>query len=115
MGFKAKDQVEELTYDFNPHSKDKGTIPEPTSDQIDTYRHALVAAFQSVGLKPGEQNIELDQMDDLLNKDSEVEKAMVAATADLTGIDSATLDTLPFRIKRAFLGWIMGQFFNPEG
>ena len=115
MGFKATEAVEELTYDFNPHAKASGTIPEPTSKQIEDYRDAIVTAVKASGIDPsGGERITLDQMDELMEKSAEVESALLDATADLTGIAHDTLRALPYRLKAAFMGWIMGQFFSPE-
>lgn len=118
MGFKATEAVEELTYDFNPHANAAGTIPEPTTAQIEHYRDTVFMALKASGLaeqmQAGEQEFNFDRMDELLQKTSEVEAQMVAATADLTGLDAGTLAALPYRVKAAFLGWIMGQFFSPE-
>lgn len=118
MGFKAQEVVEELTYDFRPHNDANGTIPEPTAAQIDTYRQAVVGGLRGLGLDPSiieGQSISLDQFDEVLSKGSVMEGVMVEATAGLTGIPAATLSALPYRIQQAFVGWIMGLFFSPEG
>lgn len=117
MGFKATEAVEELTYDFTPHSPTKGTIPEPTSKQIEDYRDALVSAFKSTGLNPEDiqgGRVTFDRLDELMERMKPLEEAMLNATADLTGIAHSTLRELPYRVKAAFMGWIMGQFFSPE-
>lgn len=117
MGFVATEAVEELTYDFNPFADAKGTIPEPSSKQIEAYRNAIVSAFRSTGIDPEDVRggkFSLDKMDELMEKTAGVEEAMVVATADLTGIATGTLRDLPYRPKAAFMGWVMGQFFNPE-
>ena len=120
MGFKATEAVEELTYDFTPHitgSAAQGKIPEPSSKQIEQFRNAIVGSVKEAGLDPTaltSGKFSFEQMDDLLAKADSVEKATVAAVADITGIAHSTLDALPFRVKAAFLGWITGEFLNPE-
>lgn len=117
MGFKATEAVEALDYDFNPHIDSKGTIPEPSTRQIEDFRNSIFATFQASGIDPEQitsGKVSLSMMGDLMEKGNAVEKAMVTAIADVTGIPDRTLDALPYRIKAAFVGWIMGQFFDPE-
>lgn len=118
MGFVASEQVKELTYDFNPHAQVTGTIPEPSSSSIAAYRKAVFSAVSSSGLSEladkSVESLDLAKLDGLLEKSEEVEKAMVNATADLTGIANSVLHGLPYRVKRAFLGWVAGEFLNPE-
>lgn len=116
-GFKAAEQVEELAYDFNPHSKVSGVIPEPTSKQVEAYRRKIADAIKDSGLDPDALMngvLTLADMDGLLEKSAKAEAAIVEATADLTGIANDSLKALPYRVQYAFLGWIMGQFLSPE-
>lgn len=117
MGFVATKAVEELTYDFNPHVKESGTIPEPSAKQVENYRDALIGALKETGLDPATiaaGKVSMSEVDDLMQKVEPLEVAMVNAVSDLTGISQQTLNALPFRIKAAFLGWVQGQFFSPE-
>lgn len=116
-GFIASEKVEELTYDFNPHVEESGVIPEPSSKQIEQYQRTVSAAMKEAGVEVGDDGkprLKAEDMDDLLSKSEAVESAVILATADLTGIAPKTLRRLPFRVQRAFMGWIMGVFFNPE-
>lgn len=116
MGFVAAEQVEELTYDFRPHEPVHGTIAEPPSKAVDDYRNAVFGALRDSGLDPEimKAGVPLDQIDTLLKQTDAIEQTMLEATAALTGIDATVLGRLPYRVKSAFLGWVMGQFFNPE-
>lgn len=117
MGFKATEAVEALEYDFEPHVKGdaaKGTIPEPTSQQIEQYRSTIVAAMREAGFESADLKADLAKMDDIMEASAAIEEATVVATADLTGIAPNLLRDLPYRVKAAFVGWIMGQFFSPE-
>lgn len=117
MGFKATEAVEELTYDFTPHANVSGTIPEPSSKAIEDYRDAIFSAFKATGLNPEEMRdgkMTFDRLDEVMEKSKDMEEAMLSATADLTGLAHSTLRDLPYRVKAAFMGWIMGQFFSPE-
>lgn len=117
MGFVATEAVEALDYDFNPHVDAKGTIPEPSTRQIEDFRTAIFTTLQASGLDPealSSGKVNLAMLGDLMEKGSAVERAMVTAVADLTGIPDRTLEALPYRIKAAFVGWVTGQFFSPE-
>ena len=117
MGFKATEAVEELTYDFHPHVKVAGTIPEPSSKQIEDFRERLISSVKATGLNPEalhSGNVSMEQVDELLDKADGIEEEMLSAVADLTGIAHDTLRALPHRIKSAFMGWVVGQFLNPE-
>ena len=121
MGFVATEAVETLDYNLNPAGQDdpalKGTIPEPSTAQIEAYRDALLASFKQLGLDVEDlkaKKVDLDDMDDLLAKNKKIEADLLAATANLTGLSGKMLSDLPYRIARAFAGWIMGQFFSPE-
>lgn len=115
-GFKAN-AIEALTYDFRPYAKVEGEVPEPSADDIDKYRTALVGAIKALGLDPevlttGKVNLGI--LDGLLEKSADLEDAMLNATAELTKVDRVTLDALPYRVSRAFMGYVMGAFFSPE-
>ena len=120
MGFKAEDTIEPLDYDFRPHAEVSGTIPEPSSKQVNNFREKVVAALTQSGLDPemiSSGKVKLDnlaQLGELMKKSADIEDQVVVEVANLTGIATATLKALPFRIKTAFVGWVMGIFFNPE-
>lgn len=117
MAFKAAEAVEALDYDFNPYVDRKGTIPEPTTQQIERFRDAVFGVFRDSGINPESittGKVSLELMGDLMEKAKHVEDAVVSAVADLTGIADHDINALPYRLKAAFTGWIMGQFFHPE-
>lgn len=116
MPFKASEKVEKLDYDFEEFGP-KGTIPEPSSKQVEEYQRAITQALKNTGMDPesiATGKIKMDQIDDLLQTVHGLEQEMVAATADITGIAHSVLNALPYRHKAAFMGWIMGEFFNPQ-
>lgn len=117
MGFVASEQVEVLTYDFAPHNTASGTIPEPTSRQVDSFRREAMGSAEALGLSPEELTsgtIDFSKMGDLMEKAGVVEQGMLNAVADLTGIPNNVLNDLPYRVQAAFVGWIVGMFLNPE-
>ncbi|MGH3503718.1 MAG: hypothetical protein ACRDQA_22910 [Nocardioidaceae bacterium] len=118
MGFAAESAVEPMDFDLNPYVELSGTIPEPSSQDIEKYQKSIAKAYKDAGVDPSEiesQGVPLDRLDEVLGKSAEINKAMIAATATLTAIPSNKLKMLPHRILQAFLGWVMGQFLNPEG
>jgi hypothetical protein len=121
VGFVASEVVESLDYDLNVQGGNdeslRGTIAEPSTAQIETYRDALIKSFKDLGIDVDgmkDKKVNLDDMDDLLAKNKKVEADLLVATANLTGIKATVLKAVPYRIQRAFAGWIMGQFFSPE-
>jgi hypothetical protein len=115
-GFKAN-AIEALTYDFRPYAKVEGEVPEPSAADIEKYRTSLMEAIKALGLDPevlssGKMNLGL--LDGLLEKSRDLEESMLDATAELTQVDRVTLDALPYRVSRAFMGYVMGAFFSPE-
>jgi len=121
MGFKATEAVEELAYDFHPHADASGVIPEPTTKQVETFRNVIFGEVKNLAAalgmnfeEEGGGKLTLDKFDTLMEKSSEVEALTVDAVADLTGLSNHLLNGLPYRIKAAFVGWIVGQFLNPE-
>lgn len=117
MGFTASTAVEPLNYDFTPHVDAQGTIPEPTNQQIEEFREQLGSIITGLGLSPEEirsGKIAFDKVDTLLTTSKVAERAMMAAVANLTGLPDATLAALPYRLRAAFMGWIVGQFNSPE-
>lgn len=119
MGFKVSEKVEELTYDLTPYGP-AGTIPEPTSKQVERFRAVVLGSVrdlaQELGVDIGgdDARITLDKFDMLMERSNAIETLVVGAVADLTGIADRDLDALPYRIKAAFCGWVTEQFLSPE-
>lgn len=111
--FNAEEEVEDLTYDFGKFGGGSGEIPEPTSDQVEDYRRAFYDSIKGIEFDD-EGNIKTDDLDALLVKNKEAEGLIVEATAMLTGVTAEVLWSLPYRVRQAFLGWIMGVFLHPE-
>lgn len=113
MGFKASTEVEALAYDFNPFADSSGVIPEPSSDQVAAYRSKIFAALNEAGVD-SEEKISLKDMDTVLAKVADIDSVLVDATASLTGLDVNIIAALPFRVRSAFCGWLVGVFLSPE-
>lgn len=137
MGFVAKDKVQPLDYDLRPHLDVSGTVPEPSSDQVDRYWHVMgqIMKAEQDRLRAEAREAEKDRGDDedvdvmplnrytiadtLAGMDperlAEQKGKVVAALADLcSGQPSAEqLGQLPHRVLQAFAGWLTGEI-SPE-
>lgn len=122
-GFNAAEAVDDLTYDFTKYVEGaKGTIPEPSSDQIEVYRTTIFECIKNLGVDPetlqggavSVAKLDFDVLFGIMDKAGDIERSMLHAAADLCQIDQSLVDQLPFRVKRAFSGWIMGIFNSPE-
>lgn len=117
MGFVATEAVEELSYDFRPFVEAHGTIPEPTSKQVEAFRQAVGNTVAGLGLDAEDLQtgkIGFEQVGLLMDKAGEVEQGLLNAVADLTGIANSVINKLPYRIQAAFSGYIVGEFLRPE-
>lgn len=136
MGFVAKDTVEPLDFDFRPHLDVTGTVPEPSSAQVDAYWHAMgtLAKAEQDRLRAdakaeaerlaedGDGDDGLDRAtiaDTLANMDPERLKAQRAEIIKALGAlcsgqpSTEQLDKLPHRVLQAFSGWLLGEL-SPE-
>lgn len=128
--FNAGTAVEVLEYDFTDYVPDcKGSIPEPSTEQLDAYFNAIRDLAKNVQnlrakaeraehaedneLSNDEVDAILAEMDDL--SISKYTGEMTVAIADLcSGQPSKEqIEALPFRVKQAFLQWVTGEF-RPE-
>lgn len=116
MGFDASVDVDELTYNFKPHVDLQGVIPEPDTKSVEKYRKKIAEAMKKADVDPSMPlEAALAELDAVMSKISGLEIEMLLATCDLTGLPPAEVRKAPYRVQRAFVGWIMGVFFNPEG
>jgi hypothetical protein len=121
-GFVLSEEVSALEYNFEPYAG-KGTIPEPTSDQIAAFRKSLgelVQAELPAGVRSADDMAQADLAQTLsmyLNRDTTEIDEKVLHMASAVCSDHPTFDelaTLPFRARQAFLGWLVGILLVPE-
>lgn len=129
--FNAATAVEQLDYDFEAYGGGKGTIPEPTTGQMEAYFNEIreIAAnarkLQESAKKMQERGNDAEALSDeetqeiLAAMDSfslqQFQSQMSAAIARLCS-DSPSeeqLSKLPHRVLQAFMKWISGEF-RPE-
>jgi hypothetical protein len=105
-------QIEPLDYDFTPAKKangkgkcsGKGTIPEPSREDIDKYL-ARINALQQANGTPGAAPTE--------NQWPELMEAVTELTNGKPSREE--LEELPFREFLFFIRWLGQEFTNPEG
>lgn len=124
MGFKATEAVEALDYDFTPYITGKaatGTIPEPSSDKIDTFRQVLRSIIPTKTVEGGKVVIDLAALNEKFEAEKDrPDEVLLAAIEAFTSRDItvATLTKLSQKAPRhfqAFVGWLTGEFFDtPE-
>lgn len=121
MGFDAGNSVEPLDYDFSSYIEGvRGTISEPTQDDLDAFFLALrnvgseagVAALESVGSGEDAREALAGIPDDLL---SDLTGKLVAAVAGICkGTPSeGEINALPVRPRQAFVDWVIAETTNP--
>lgn len=119
-GFVLRDSVEELTYDFTPHSG-SGVIPEPSSMQIMAFQHGLAELFGELMPPTTDQDANATALAkavaEYLGRDTtEIQDKLLhvvaAVCSDHPSFDD--LNVLPFRAQQAFVGWVVGTFLLPS-
>lgn len=134
MGFKAKDVVEALDYDFHPHVDARGVIAEPSTKQIRQLQSRQRAAVQRLGYDLDEddetQTANILKIMSSLDDDQlrEIQDEQIDAVSEVCGCEYDAdaeewsggnpsrdeIVALPFRLQQAFFGWLMGEIFDPE-
>lgn len=135
-GFVSGEAVKPLDYDFSAHGGPTGVVPEPSSEAMNRFLHDIGTITQKMLDKRGEGDLvdqsnpasviaAMAQMDEKEAKAAD--GAMLDAVARLCGArcvkgrwqggspTRAELGALPARVGQAFVGWIMGELFRPEG
>lgn len=124
-GFQALGVVEALDYDFNPYVAEKGTIPEPTDNQITEFlsgmKGIITEARASVpeGLTAEGASAEtiLEALEDTdpevairqMTKMCEIYSALCSGTPSPEHIRQ-----LPMRVRNIFFSWLQQEVMSPE-
>jgi|SRR5215472_11983435 len=126
-GFNASSAVEPLDYDFNPFVDSKGTVPEPSAEQINDYRRAIMSIFQEMvpegmDAEPTDNGTRsttemVRRVTEFLGTDrTEMQEKILHTLADVCSNTPSfdELSALPYRHQQAFAGWISGVFLLPS-
>lgn len=115
--------LEDLEYDFTKFQPGvKGLIPEPSSDQIETFL-AVLSKIMPTKVSLDDQGrekrvLDIDKISETFGEDGP-EDAEAIVNAAVSAVCSGTptagqIDALPYRVKQRFYGWIVGTFLSPE-
>lgn len=118
MGFHVDQEVEPLDYDFGQFGG-KGTVPEPTHDQVEQLFKAIRGLVVAAGVDPGASREQVIQAFAAIPEDEQKRQAdatMEALIDFCQGSPSREeIESLPYRPLNAFLGWLVGQFAGEPG
>lgn len=124
--FVSSEAIDGLDYDFTAHGGGSGSIPEPSSWQVDAFRQFLGKQFEAAQASSGNSGDEerelttrerVKLLSDVLSKDDSEGRAEIldACSAMCSGTPSVEeLAALPYRLQQKFFGWLTGVFLNPE-
>jgi hypothetical protein len=118
--FNAGTEVEPIQYDFTFCDAGKGTVPEPSEDQLEAWTRGVaelgLAALAAAGGDDGEQMStrewlarQVEIPPGSLRQDAE-KAAQVYAAVCSNQPSADDLMKLPIRYRTAFYGWLSGQF-----
>jgi hypothetical protein len=120
--FNAKDAVTPLSYDFAPYADAKGTVPEPTDDQVAQFYGDLANQLTTA---LGEKVDGIDMTDPFevgkvfASLDGDDHRKLYGKLLDLhTAVcsdqpDREAVEKLPYRLRRAWYGMVQG-WLRPE-
>ena len=122
-GFVAQGVVEALDYDFNPYLDVKGTIPEPTDTQIETFLLAMKELYVTAQKDQPDLG-DLTSQADILEAIDKVDpttqiKLLGKMAAIYSELCSKTptakqISELPVRVRTIFFAWLQGEVMSPE-
>lgn len=121
-GFDASTAVEALDYDFTSVGGEKGTIAEPSPKQVEDALERIRKAATEGGIdlasldddSPGAiLRVLADAPEGALTK---ITQEVSDAAVELCGgkPSKEEVDALPYRVQQAFVGWLLGQFSDPQ-
>lgn len=132
MGYKAKDAIQPLDYDFRPFAEIHGCTEEPSGDQVTDFQERQRAAFVKLGIDPNDDDnaektmldlmasLDKKQLEEIADEQIDAFAALCGAEQDAEGNWSGgnpsrdQIASLPFRIRQSWFGYIAQEIFNPE-
>lgn len=117
--FDAGTAVEAMEFDFTAYGGRAGTIPEPSNERFQKFIDRVRKMGEKAGLTKADAT-PAEVASTLANaseKDTsgiveEIDEAMANLCQNTPNV--VEIGALPFRVKMAFNGWLVGQF-RPEG
>lgn len=111
--------LDELRYDFTKYQEGvAGVIPEPTSDQVETFLEVLRQVMPTSTDENGKTVLDLAALSERFGADDseDIEALLNGAVAALCSNTPTAeqIGALPHRIKQRFYGWVLGTFLSPE-
>lgn len=108
--------LDQLNYDFTAVGGAAGVIPEPSTEQIETFVEMLREVMPTKDGPDGSVSIDFAVLTTRVEEGEDLELLLNTAVSDLcSGTPSVPeIAALPFRVKQRFYGWIVGTFFHPE-
>jgi len=122
-GFNAATVVEALDFNFNPYVDAKGTITEPSDDQIAKFLNDLQAVMERVKDRlpegvdtsdPSEVISAIDGLDASAITETHQELAGVFAELCSGNPSRELLLRVPMRVRSIFYGWLQQEVMSPE-
>lgn len=109
--------VEDVTFDLTKWGGPAGTVPEPSSTQIEEFLAVLREVMPTTIDAEGEPVLDIDAVSKFFEGHEDDAEDMVneAISAVCSHVPTAAeIKALPFRVKQAFYGFVMGAFLSPE-
>lgn len=109
--------VEETTFDLERYVPGmKGTIPEPSSEQIQTFVEVLQTVLPTKE-EDGKRILDMDKISEFFEAHEEdaediVNDAIAAVCSNTPTAEQ--IKALPYRVKQGFYGFVTGTYLNPE-
>lgn len=118
MGFVAEEVVEPLDYDFSFFGGPKGTSPEPTDGQVSDFLSNIRKIMSEAGYTVADGKLSIQNALAMAeeNKAEELFEALIQAFSDVCSNQPTAeeIAALPSRIKRHYMGWLLGQLMSPK-
>lgn len=121
--FKAADAVEPLDYEFAPYADVKGTVPEPSGDQVAAFYANLGKQLETALGDDRTEGVDMTSPTEVgrlfMSLTADDHKAMYDALLDLHAEVCSQqpsrddLAQLPFRLRQAFYGAVQ-EWLRPE-
>lgn len=110
------DAIDELTYDFTAYGGKSGVIPEPSTEQVEMFTEMLRQVMPTMTDAEGKILLDVAAIQAKVADGDDLGLIVNTAVENLFSgeIKADEIKALPYRVQKAFLGWIVGVFLSPE-